>query len=130
MTRCNTLLCGNEAVWQLVKEGQPTVYKCETCHDKGCFTHDEGWTRIIPPAAFDGEQDSELPEPECMKNSTYYTMEHKRMENGSIKFRLLDENKKPFGREFDSEGDVFSVLNEHLKTLAQGPPKNSPLASP
>ncbi len=50
MTRCNTLLCGNEAVWQLVKEGQPTVYKCETCHDKGCFAHDEGWTRIMPPA--------------------------------------------------------------------------------
>lgn len=48
MTRCNTLLCGNEAVWQRTALVTGTVYKCDLCYDKNRLEFQEGWTRIAP----------------------------------------------------------------------------------
>lgn len=51
MTRCNTLLCGNEAVWQRMQDpavGKPYhIYKCDLCYDKNRLEFQEGWIRIV-----------------------------------------------------------------------------------
>lgn len=51
MTSCNTLLCGNEAVWQLLDNGgrgkPTTIYKCDLCYERNRLHNQEGWTRIV-----------------------------------------------------------------------------------
>ena len=54
MTRCSTILCGNEAIWQRFIEldngaTKPFTYKCETRYERSKLHLQEGWTRIEAP---------------------------------------------------------------------------------
>ena len=109
--KCNTLLCGKDAVYKHSRTGE---FKCEHCRDKRGDKHSLAWT-LIQEEKVEEDSDGFLKLPPAKVNLPYSISETNR---GSLVLRE-DEDIVYFSKSIEEAKKVCGELNKAFKFGAE-----------